>query len=185
MTERIKLQVKALKMLLKDYEKLLQKARKKREKELNPLQGTEKLSKDDLAEMYGWGNITWEQYQAALETLGDSNDKVEVSSITSEYSGLKNRRFDMLKAVCDICKKEAKIPYPFSIPEGFVRVKLTFEDNKFGSTSISRKQENEFIICRDCAEKIGLLKDSRLTPKYNSTADQLYDIIAQIVEEVQ
>lgn len=85
MTERIKLQVKALKMLLKDYEKLLQKARKKREKELNPLQGTEKLSKDDLAEMYGWGNITWEQYQAALETLGDSNDKVEVSSITSEY----------------------------------------------------------------------------------------------------
>lgn len=80
-----KLRVKALKMLLKDYEKLLQKARKKREKELNPLQGTEKLSEDDLAEMYGWGNITWEQYQAALETLGDSNDKVEVISITSEY----------------------------------------------------------------------------------------------------
>ena len=96
----------------------------------------------------------------------------------------------MLKAVCDICGKEAEIPYTFSIPKGFVRVKLgfvrvklTFEDNTFGSIPINRKQENEFIICRDCAEKIGLLKDSKLTPKCGSTADQLYDIVAQIVEE--
>ena len=91
----------------------------------------------------------------------------------------------MLKAVCDICKKEAEISYTFSIPEDFVKVSLVFEDNVFGLTPVSRRQKNEFLVCYDCAEKIGLLKDSKLTPKYNSTADQLYDIVAQIVCEAQ
>lgn len=76
--ELVKIQTKALQMLKKDYEKLYERALKKREKEVAKLQSKIEQSEwdeDSIQEAYGWGQITQKQYESLLAQLRESEDQ--------------------------------------------------------------------------------------------------------------
>ena len=76
--ELAKIQIKALKMLKKDYEKLYERALKKRGKEVAKLQskiGQSEWDEDSSQEAYGWGQITRNQYESILTQLRESEGK--------------------------------------------------------------------------------------------------------------
>lgn len=84
----------------------------------------------------------------------------------------------MLKYVyiCDNCKKEAERNVQTK-PNGWKSIKIEYEQYK--TTTL--------LLCPECQAKLGLPVDE---PKYvsevqmTSLADKLYDIVAQIVSEV-
>ena len=76
--ELVKIQTKALQMLKKDYEKLYERALKKREKEVAKLQSKIEQSEwdeDSIQEAYGWGQITQKQYESLLAQLRETEGK--------------------------------------------------------------------------------------------------------------
>ena len=92
--ELVKIQIKALQVLKKDYEKLYERALKKRKKEMEKLQSQSKIGqlewdKDSLQEAYGWGQITQSQYDSLLTQLRESEDKKvslqSVATVLTEY----------------------------------------------------------------------------------------------------
>lgn len=74
------------------------------------------------------------------------------------------------KYYCDKCKKEVE-------KDGFVNL-LIGDPRNYGRKGID--------LCDDCQEKVGIVKkEGTEIKKVESTAEQLYDIIAEIVYENQ
>lgn len=77
----LKNQLKALKLFKNDLDKLLQKALKKRDKELVQFnEKTNGISSDELADLYGYGEITEAEYQEALKRL-ENNEQQDQEAI--------------------------------------------------------------------------------------------------------
>jgi hypothetical protein len=69
-------ELKALKLIKADFEKLAAKAQKKRDKELEQYnQKTSGMSREDLADLYGYGNISIDEYDEALKRLDDDKQQ--------------------------------------------------------------------------------------------------------------
>ena len=75
--------------------------------------------------------------------------------------------------------------------EDSVAIKIEYS---FGTTwvlsSYNRSTHNESRhICKDCAEKLGIVrkivKDDKVVPEVKSTADELYDVLSRLVWENQ
>ena len=81
---------------------------------------------------------------------------------------------------CDICKKEIKN-----------NDYLNFKIEVMSYATPSKLQRHIGIspkdVCLECSNKLGIIKDSihekQIVPEIQTTADQLYDIMVQIVQE--
>ncbi len=71
-------EIKSLQILLKEYEKILSRLNKMRDKELKRLtikdEDMEALTEQDIQDEYGWCLITEEEYYAKLKALKDYRD---------------------------------------------------------------------------------------------------------------
>ncbi len=71
-------EIKSLRILLKEYEKILSRLNKMRDKELKRLtikdEDMEALTEQDIQDEYGWCLITEEEYYAKLKALKDYRD---------------------------------------------------------------------------------------------------------------
>ena len=84
-------EIKSLRILLKEYEKILSRLNKMRDKELKRLtikdEDMEALTEQDIQDEYGWCLITEEEYYAKLKALKDYRDGkksiVEVKTLVS------------------------------------------------------------------------------------------------------
>jgi hypothetical protein len=107
-TEEIQLLHKSRCLLAKEYENLIKKFEKKREKELEKLKAkyncAEELTEDDLADLYGYENITEKEYHRRLKQLHEAEDnKLKIEDTETPISKcLKALRANLYNVRCEI-----------------------------------------------------------------------------------
>jgi (p)ppGpp synthase/HD superfamily hydrolase len=107
----LKAQLKALKLMQSDYEKLSAKMQKKRDKELEKFNHkTNGLSREELADSYGYGEITLDEYYEALKRLEDGERREqEALDATPVAQYLKMIYRDIKDAATEIYEIEDKL----------------------------------------------------------------------------
>jgi hypothetical protein len=98
----LKIQLKSLKMLTSDFEKLLQKNIKKREKEVQKLnKKIDGLNRDELADAYGYNQISRNEYQIALKRLDETENQnqaaIDEATPITEYIRILRQNINDLK----------------------------------------------------------------------------------------
>lgn len=105
----------ALKLYAQELQKLANRYRSRREKEISKINakfGDIEFTRDDLADLYGYGNITRAEYEKALDKLDqDDNDRnvaADMKTRTSEL--LRMLKKDIRNIEYEIAEIEKEIP---------------------------------------------------------------------------